>query len=139
MSTEITNKISKINKNIQKLKDEKNLTKIMSLQKKIKDDIKFTNEYIQKLEKKANILNLDEQEDEQSDTDTMSISSEDAEISEEIDIDKYFKIIKEKYSQLQDDTISIEEHIDIKNSIDEKIKNLIKIIKSQKLKIEEIE
>jgi hypothetical protein len=135
MSTEINNKISKINKNIQKLKDEKNLTKIISLQKKIKDDIKFTNEYIQKLEKKANIINLDEQEDEQSNTDTISISSED----EEIDIDKYFKIIKEKYSQLQDDTISIEEHIDIKNNIDEKIKNLIKIIKSQKLKIEEIE
>jgi hypothetical protein len=135
MSTEINNKISKINKNIQKLKDEKNLTKIISLQKKIKDDIKFTNEYIQKLEKKANIINLDDQEDEQSNTDTISISSED----EEIDIDKYFKIIKEKYSQLQDDTISIEEHIDIKNSIDEKIKNLIKIIKSQKLKIEEIE
>jgi hypothetical protein len=135
MSTEINNKISKINKNIQKLKDEKNLTKIISLQKKIKDDIKFTNEYIQKLEKKANIINLDDQEDEQSNTDTISISSED----EEIDIDKYFKIIKEKYSQLQDDTISIEEHIDIKNNIDEKIKNLIKIIKSQKLKIEEIE
>jgi len=135
MSTEINNKISKINKNIQKLKDEKNLTKIISLQKKIKDDIKFTNEYIQKLEKKVNIINLDDQEDEQSNTDTISISSED----EEIDIDKYFKIIKEKYSQLQDDTISIEEHIDIKNSIDEKIKNLIKIIKSQKLKIEEIE
>ena len=135
MSTEINNKISKINKNIQKLKDEKNLTKIISLQKKIKDDIKFTNEYIQKLEKKANIINLDDQEDEQSNTDTISISSED----EEIDIDKYFKTIKEKYSQLQDDTISIEEHIDIKNSIDEKIKNLIKIIKSQKLKIEEIE
>ena len=135
MSTEINNKISKINKNIQKLKDEKNLTKIISLQKKIKDDIKFTNEYIQKLEKKANIINLDDQEDEQSNTDTISISSED----EEIDIDKYFKIIKEKYSQLQDDTISIGEHIDIKNNIDEKIKNLIKIIKSQKLKIEEIE
>ena len=128
MSDSIDEKIDKINKNILKLKDEKNLNNIIKLQKKIKDDIKNCNDYVEKLEKKIN-------PDSDAETASESSSNED----DEIDIDKCFKNIKSKYQKLQSDDISIEEQLNIKNDLDQKIKNLIKILNIQKLKINETE